>query len=308
MTRALLTLIFMLACFSLASAVPQRAVFDFDGDNKTDYAIMRVTTGTYNWLLQQSTDGFKAQAWGKVDDQIVPGDYDGDHKWDVAIWRDGIFYIMQSSNGALSVIRFGQQGDDPIITQDFDGDGITDPAVVRGDDENILWYIQRSQLGFTVVRFGSALGDIYLRGDYDGDGKADVAVYHGDMGTPFNTFYVLRSSDGIMQAQNFGDIGRDVIPPADFDGDGKTDYAVFRYQTGVWYWINSSDGSVQALAFGNGSDRPVPGDYDGDGRADQAVWRPSTAVFYVNRSTQGFTSFPLGTSFDDPMAFTLQVR
>jgi len=311
MIRALLSLVFLLACFSITSAVPQRAVLDFDGDNKTDYGVVRSVTGNLTWYLQQSAEGFRAQPWGRSGDSIVPGDYDGDRRWDVAIWRAGFYYILQSSNGALNVIPFGQQGDDPIITQDFDGDGITDPAIIRGDDENLIWYIQRSQLGFTAVRFGSSFSDIHLRGDYDGDGKADIAVYRGDMGTPSNTFFVLRSSDGSMQAQTFGDVNRDIILPADFDGDGATDYAVYRFTTGesgAWFWLNSSDGSFHALTFGIGSDRPVPGDYDGDGKSDQAVRRVANGVFYVNRSTQGFTSLKFGESNDDAIAYYLQVR
>ncbi|MBV9209548.1 MAG: VCBS repeat-containing protein [Acidobacteria bacterium] len=307
MIRALLLMVFLLACFNITSAVPQRAVLDFDGDNKTDYAVVRSVTGNLTWYSQQSSAGFKAQSWGRTGDAFIPGDYDGDHKWDIAVWRTGFFYILQSSNGALNVIPFGQDGDDPIVTQDFDGDGITDPAIVRGDNDNIVWCIQRSQLGFTTVRFGASFKDIYLRGDYDGDGKADVAVYRGD-GAPSNTFFVLRSSDGVVQARAFGDINRDTIFPGDFDGDGTTDYTVYRYGEGVWYWLNSSDGSLHALAFGNPSDRPVPGDYDGDGKTDQAVWRPTTGVFYINRSTQGLTSLPFGTSNDDAPAYTLQVR
>lgn len=299
-------------------AMGQPAVLDFDGDGKTDYAVVRDSGGSAIWYLQRSTAGFLGQAWGASGtDQFVPGDYDGDGKWDIAVWRPGtpaIFYILQSSNGALLTVAFGQNGDDPRITQDFDGDHKADPAVVRNVGGTDVWYIQRSTLGFTSIFFGNALTDVPIRGDFDGDGKADVAIYRSSGGAPANTFYVLRSSDGGAQGQSFGTFTTDYILPADFDGDGKTDYAVWRGvgagSPGTWYWLQSSNGAFQALNFGTGNvDRPVPGDYDGDGKTDQAVWRSgSPAVFYVNRSTAGFIGVPFGQAGDVAPAFSLQAR
>jgi hypothetical protein len=308
MIRMSLAFSFLLACFTVTSALPQRAVMDFDGDNKSDYAVVRLVGSTYNWYLQQSTAGFRGQPWGNMGDTFVPADYDGDMKWDIAIWRAGTFYILQSSDGALRVVPFGQNGDNPLITQDFDGDGKADPAVTRLVGGNRIWYIQRSLLGFTSVQFGQ-VNDEGARGDFDGDGKADVAVYRISLGTPANTYFVLRSSDGVVQAQTFGNSNFDSVFPADFDSDGKTDYAVWRGTTGTWYWLNSSDGSFHAFVFGNGNDVPVPGDYDGDSKTDQAVWRSGAAAnFYVNRSTLGFVALPFGTTGDSAPAFTLQAH
>ncbi|HEY0547214.1 MAG TPA: VCBS repeat-containing protein [Pyrinomonadaceae bacterium] len=283
----------------------RRAAFDFDGDNKTDYAVVRTSGGALNWYLQRSTAGFAAQPWGSSGDQLASGDYDGDGKWDIAVWRAGIFYILKSSDGTLSSSQFGQSGDVAFVSQDFDGDGKTDPAVVRNVGGSWVWYMQRSTAGFGAATFGTAVTDILIRGDFDGDGKADVAVYRtGIGGGPENTFFVLRSSDGGVSSQTFGRFGTDAIVPSDFDGDGKTDYAVYRGvvtgDNGVWYWLNSSDGSFHAIPFGQaGTDFHAVGDYDGDGKDDQAVWRPGApGVFYVNGSTSGFTAFPFGTTGD----------
>jgi hypothetical protein len=45
---------------------------------------------------------------------------------------------------------------------------------------------------------------------------------------------------------------------ADYDGDGRGDISVFRPSLGVWYRINSSDGSFFAAQFGSAGDRPTP--------------------------------------------------
>ena len=295
-------------------SLAQKPPLDFDGDNKTDYAVVRDVAGTLNWYIQRSTAGFLGQAWGAVAaDVLVPADYDGDSKWDIAVYRFGTFYILRSLTGTLQVVPFGAFGDDARITQDFDGDGLADPSVTRNVGGTLTWYILRSALGFTAVTFGTAATDFGIRGDWDGDGKADVAVYRQNFGSPANTFFVLRSSDSGVQAATFGNFLVDYILPADFDGDGKTDYAVYRFGVagpGTWYWLRSSDGGFRALDFGIGNvDRPVPGDYDGDGKTDQAVWRsPAPSTFYVNRSMLGFVGFGFGLSGDMPPAFTLQVR
>ena len=116
----------------------------------------------------------------------------------------------------LSAVHFGQAGDIPVAA-DFDGDGVTDPAVYR----NGQWFVLGSTAGFSSLSFGLAT-DIPQVGDYDGDGRADFAVYRQSNGT----WYIMGSAAGFSAVQ-FGN-STDIPAAADFDGDGKMDPAVFR--------------------------------------------------------------------------------
>ncbi|MBV9957360.1 MAG: VCBS repeat-containing protein, partial [Acidobacteria bacterium] len=61
---------------------------DYDGDGLTDFAVWRPSTG--EWIIRQSSNAIlRTQAWGlaSLGDVPVPGDYDGDNKSDLAVFR-----------------------------------------------------------------------------------------------------------------------------------------------------------------------------------------------------------------------------
>ena len=271
-----------------------RAVFDFDGDGKSDVSVFRPANGAW-YQLRSSNNQFFAQNFGLATDRIVPADYDGDAKTDVAVFRPetGGWFIFRSSDSTVVSTQFGQNGDIPV-PNDFDGDGLADLAVFR--PSNGTWYQLRS-LGnqFVAQAFGTS-GDVPLMGDFDGDGIGDLAVFRPSDGN----WYIQQSSTNSLLAVQFG-IGSDKPTPADYDGDGKTDISVFRPSNGSWYRLNSGDNSFVAVTFGIAEDKPVPADYDGDGKADIAVFRPSTGGWYLLGSTSGFSAVAFGQNGDVPV-------
>ena len=270
------------------AAAPNKTLFDYDGDGKSDVSVFRPSSGV--WYLLNSSIGIQSLPFGIATDKITPADFDGDSKTDVAVYRpsNGVWYILKSSGG-FNALQFGVAEDVPAPA-DYDGDGRADIAVFRPSTG--AWYILGSTVGLNVTQFGLA-GDIPVAADYDGDGKADIAVYRPSSGV----WYELRSSAG-FSAQQFG-TSTDLPTKADYDADGKTDVAVFRPSTGTWY-LQQSTAGIRTLQFGQNGDRPAAADYDGDGKADVAVFRPSSGVWYLQRSTAGLSVLQFGQSGDVP--------
>ena len=100
-------------------------------------------------------------------------DFDGDGRSDISVYRNGTWYLQQSTDG-FAVAQFGL-ATDKIAPADFDGDGKTDLAVFRDG----TWYVLPSSNGaFFAVQFGLA-GDRPVPADFDGDGRAELAVFRG---------------------------------------------------------------------------------------------------------------------------------
>jgi hypothetical protein len=139
--------------------------------------------------------GGRAIAWGAPGDKAVPADYDGDGKPDIAVYRQGMWFIIRSSDSVQTAVGLGGGPHDIPVPADYDGDGKADIAVYRDG----TWFIRRSSDGVqTAVGWGGMLADVPVPADYDGDGKADIAVYRD------GTWFILPSSDGGCQPWDYG--------------------------------------------------------------------------------------------------------
>ena len=205
--------------------------------------------------------------WAKTYDGPADEDYDGDPK--IATGADGSVYLAVTSEGFanpdIQVIKYLPNGTEDWTYRFgnpfFGYDYVSDYAVDSG------------QRAITL----DAQGNLYVAGEsYIPGQSTDLVVF---------------KLEPIAQTR---------AVPFDFDGDRKADISVFRPETGVWWILNSSDGSYSAVGWGLSNDKIVPADYDGDGRIDRAVYRDG--VWYVLKSaTGGYSINAFGLPDDKPV-------
>ena len=280
-------------CPPIVSACNNDPRADFDGDGRSDFSVFRGG----NWFVQRSTAGFFASGFGLPGDTIVPGDYDGDNKADLAVMRTVggslVWYIFGSTSG-YSVVGWGAAGDIDVAA-DYDGDNKTDVAVYRPGSPGVFFVRSSAAGGGLIAQAWGTAGDIPLTADFDGDCKSDYGVFRA------GTWHLLRSTAG-YGAIPFGAAG-DRIAHADYDGDNKADVAVARNVGGglVWYVLGSTAG-FSGTSWGVNTDIVTPGDFDGDGKDDIAVFRGSSGTWFVLRSSTGsLLASPFGTAGDVPV-------
>jgi len=189
---------------------------DMDGDGASDLLVWRASTGTWYWLTS-STNFDQARPrsvqWGSsaAGDKPFTGDFDGDGRADVAVWRpsDGTWYWLNSSSeyrhAAAGAKQWGNAGlgDVPLVG-DFDGDGRSDLTVWRASTGTWYWLTSSSGYAYNSARYvqwgNLALGDQPILADFDGDMKADVSVWR----TSSSTWFWLTSSTGYAYSSATG--------------------------------------------------------------------------------------------------------
>ncbi len=129
--------------FGAAADIP--AAGDFDGDGKADFTVYRASEGI--WYSQRTqNDNFTVERFGAATDVPVAADYDGDGVTDIAQFRNGNWFVLNSTT-AFEAVQLGD-GEDQLIVGDYDGDGRADTTTFRDG----LWSIRNSGDG-TVGQF-----------------------------------------------------------------------------------------------------------------------------------------------------------
>jgi hypothetical protein len=190
-----------------ATAGAQAVSGDFDGDGKTDIALIGAKgwgsipiafsagDGTFR-ISNQSVPNFPGWA-ASAGAKVVTGDFNGDHMTDIALtgvkgWGsipvaisngDGTFTV--TNNSVADFPGWAASAGAKVVTGDFAGDGSTDIALtgVKGWG-SIPIAVSTGAGTFTVANNGvpdfpgwaASTGAQAVSGDMTGDGKADIAL------------------------------------------------------------------------------------------------------------------------------------
>lgn len=296
---------------------------DFTGDGLTDFALARQNGSAIDWLIRENLGNGTAAAevtafsLGNVSTDFIDSfDLDGDRIADPAVWSPGAgetgrFQVRLSSRGgALRLVQFGQNGDNPTQSGDYDGDGIDDVAVYRAppiaspDGPLEIRYRRSSNGALGVVSTGTGNdGEQFaISGfDYNGDGLADAVIQESDTVTPANgRFRMFNGLSGTPFATFVLGLASDFLVPGSHVGSAWADVTTSRTVGGNREWrTRDSQTMVEAptVTFGITGDTRIGGDYDGDGLSDYAFWRPSAMA--------GASAFQIRTSSDTATVWTL---
>ncbi|MGD9723074.1 MAG: SdrD B-like domain-containing protein [Pirellulales bacterium] len=221
----------------------------------------------------------------------LAGDFNGDGTFEVAIFREGRWYIDLNDNGTWDEgdlwAKLGRRGDRPV-TGDWDGDGKTDigiygPAWLR-DPRAIVNepgmpdpHNENTAVHKNIPRppHRTAVGKREMKRTAEGRRREDVIDHVFLYGLPGDHPVVGDwNGDGVDTIAVFKD-GR---WNRDIDGDGK--------------WTNSD----VRENFGQKGDVPIVGDFNGDGIDDLGVYRDG--VWYIDTNGNGVID-------DDDLVFNL---
>lgn len=252
---------------------------DYDGDGKTDVAMLydygnatsrlwiftaAIAPGTIDTPAFTTTVAWYggAGAFDANKVKLTSGDYNGDHRSDIAMLYD-------YGNATARLWTFQATGSP--------GSPSFEPTV--------SWYGGAGAFDANRVKLTS--------GDYDGDGRSDVGMLYDYgsatsrlwtfLGTGSPSHVVFQPSVTWFGGAGAFDANRIKLTSGDYSGDGKADVAMlYDYgQSTSRIWVFTATGSFGAPTFQPGIGwyggagafdaarvKLTSGDYDGDGRAD----------------------------------------
>jgi hypothetical protein len=287
-------------------ALPQGlAVGDFNGDGKPDLASVNYNDMTVWVYLNTTAPGANTVSFaprqsfaaGPAPVAVAVGDFNGDHKLDLAIANSTssgtVSVLLNTTAPGSTVPSFASpvsfpagSSPDSVAVGDFNGDGKPDLAVANNLSSGTVSVLLNSTApGATVPSFanpvsfpaGSYPGSMAV-GDFNGDGKPDLAVSNPlDVTRPVSVLLNTTAS-GAMSA-SFGPAGgiaastQTSIAVGDFNGDGKPDIAGVSNLGTVSVYLNTTTPGAAVPSFAPSTTLPIggspgymaTGDFNGSG-------------------------------------------
>lgn len=251
----------------------QKARMDYTGSGRTSYVTVRNTGGGSNGAI----------TWTVQD-------------------NDG------TTTGAILSFLLGNASN-RFIDADYDGDGITDPAVwVSATPSHFT--IRRSARPADVpvtINFGQVGDDPSHAGDYDGDGRDDMAIYRAGATAGTDSHTYIQITGGPLRDLVTGENGAFASGGIDYSGDGNADMAIQSNAGGGAASYRLYDGTTGAIItnfnFGTPTNVMVLGNHVGNALGDITTIAGSGGVIvWTTRDGQsgvGQPSVNLGVSSTD---------
>jgi len=197
----------------------------------------------------------------KAGDQPAVGDWDGDGRDDIGVFRvsTGKWYLDRNNNRVwdggdeIRVLGFPKA---QVVVGDWNGDGIDDIGIFRGP---------------AVYKEGEEEPGSKFSLDTNGNGVWDKPRINDP--TTDTVFYFFDPND---ENQVYGPLAGDRPVVADWNGDGKDDIGIFRHSQGEWfidrngnrkwdgttaYALIPNDPFDDLLNFGGPGDQPAVGNW-----------------------------------------------
>ena len=138
--------IFLFAVLLPYSAVSQEQC-DFDGDGISDNTTLSATGTVLTWNEKlSSTDTIQSENFGITTDQISPAHWLDQFQSSLGIVRIGngnkLTWKILLDSGLLAQKNFGKAGNAYISGADFDGNGISDAAIVESTNAGLKWTVK----------------------------------------------------------------------------------------------------------------------------------------------------------------------